>query len=250
MRPSASPWLRKSICRRRGRAVPAGAYVGHEPSQPSQPAPPHRLVETGTRRYQGNGSQPQSIPPWPPSFGPTSPRGVVPGVPTVSPGHGAGSAPLAHGTGVPRCARPRRFCVGSLHSGHSAERPPLLPPALGFSFMRPSPSHHHGIRQELPALFPAFAAKALRVLRGCPGTASAGPSPTSWGALVGFLGGGEFGPAALVWDAGRGDEDMGMGWGRRPNPCSSWAAREVGTPLRGNICWGSLSKPHFCLWSQ
>lgn len=223
-----------------GRAVPAGAYVGHEPSQPSQPAPPHRLVETGTCRYHGNGSQPQSIPPWPPV---QHPQGVVPGYP------GEPRAPCGAGTTRPRHRRtamaPRAataLCAGSLHSGHSAERPPRSP--CSWVFMRPSPSHHHGIRAAgrncLPFSQPLQPRRCVccAAARGRPPLA---PRPPPW-LLRGFavgLGGGHLSPAALVPCAGNGDGDTGAGWG--PSPFS---LQQLGTAGGGHpSAWERLVQP-------
>lgn len=76
------------------------------------------------------------------------------------------------------CAPNRRdAAAGSLHSGHSSAWPPRSPRLMGIhAGSSPSP-WHPGCRQELPALFPAFAAKRLPARRECPVLASAGTSP-------------------------------------------------------------------------
>lgn len=97
-------------------------------------------------------------------------------VPCRSPTHGCS----------PLCGRDAS--VGSLHSGHSSLWPPCSPQLMGIhAGSSPSP-WHPGCRQELPALFPAFAAKRLPAPCECPVPASAGslPAPTP---LVGLWGG-------------------------------------------------------------
>lgn len=71
----------------------------------------------------------------------------------------------------------RDAAAGSLHSGHSSAWPPRSPRLMGIHVgSSPSP-WHPGCRQELPALFPAFAAKRPPAPCECPAPASAGTSP-------------------------------------------------------------------------
>lgn len=151
-------------------------YVGHEPPQP---APSHRLVETGTRRYQGNGFQPRSIPPRPPA---------------PHPGASCSSEPRAQrGIAAARCRRTvpapcaasTLFCAAGTRWDFciqgtvcAASRLPQLMGIHGGGSPRPPITMASGCRQELPALFPAFAAKTLCALHGCLLLALTGPSPT------------------------------------------------------------------------
>lgn len=149
-----------------------GAYVGHAPSRP---AGPRRRIDWWKLRpavATGTASSP------PESHRDPQPRSRTPRCSR------AGTSPC--GT---RCWRhrrtephawPRRFVPRSLHSGHSsvASRSPRL---MGIhAGSSPSPWHPR-CRQELPALFPAFAAKRPPVRPVRPPWPPARPD-TSWGA--------------------------------------------------------------------
>lgn len=131
-----------------------------------------------------------------------------------------------HGRG-PLCRRDA--AAGSLHSGHSSAWPPRSPRLMGIHVgSSPSP-WHPGCRQELPALFPAFAAKRPPAPCECPAPASAGTSPTPT-ALEGLRNGAgvAFAPPQPHTGAGAAWA-QGWGWCWVPPPCCRrWAPLCVG----------------------
>ena len=135
----------------------------------------------------------------------------------------------------------RDAAAGSLHSGHSSVWPPRSPRLMGIhAGSSPSP-WHPGCRQELPALFPAFAAKRLPARCECPVPASAGtsPAPTALGGPSQW-GRGSICPPCSPGATRRGRCSSGMGLGVVLG--APTLLREVGTPPCGSIRWHSLSK--------
>lgn len=160
-----------------------GAYVGHAPSRPARPRRRIDWWKLGPAVAKGTApglpaSHPASHPD--PQPGP-APRGAVAG--RCAAARGRRRAAPAAATAAPEPhAGPRPFVPGSLHSGHSsvASRSPRL---MGIhAGSSPSPWHPR-CRQELPALFPAFAAKRPPVRPVRPPWPPARPD-TSWGASL------------------------------------------------------------------